>query len=86
MAKFVNYQKRPRLVEAWQIWYNQPIPEEVFEQITIMPDLGYFAHQQNGELRKIPDGGWVIRERDGVHVYPVSDEIFRAMYDEYTGK
>ena len=80
-----NWQKRPRLVEAYQIHYDRPIPPEVIDQILLLPDRGYFASCADGQYRYIHDTDWVIREADGVHIYPVSDAIFYAMYYHYNG-
>ena len=84
MTPKYNFQKRPKLVEAYQINYMNPVPEAVADKLVFMQER-WFVFGTDGQYRLVNDTDWVIRDRDKEHWYPVSDEIFRAMYDEYNG-
>lgn len=34
-----------------------------------------------GQEVKVSPGEWIVQERDGVHYYPIADDVFRRKYD-----
>jgi hypothetical protein len=73
-----NYRKRPVTVRANQYVPGRPWPEGVkWDEAAGQT----YVHTINGDRVPVRAGDWVIRESDGEHYYPVTDQVFRATYE-----
>lgn len=45
------------------------------------PTVRHYVVTAQGQNVYIENGEWIVDEGDGVHHYPIKDEIFRAKYE-----
>ena len=80
-----KFRKKPIIVEAEQFFYGKLPINGVFYP-RILPDGSTYQgdawvvtiHDQRVYLS---DGDWILPEPDGIHFYPVKDDIFQATYE-----
>lgn len=81
-----RFRKKPVLIEAEQFndFKNPP------KGVTAWPDERGFQPRDmtagfvttiHGQRAHVMLGDWIIPEPDGVHYYPVKDNIFKKTYD-----
>lgn len=78
----MKFRKKPVVIEAVQFLLGEPIPRGVC--VGWMCNAGNQPHVHtvhNGQHVMLENGDWVIGEPDGVHYYPVKNDIFEATYE-----
>jgi hypothetical protein len=76
----MRYRKKPVVIDAVQ--FEGPPgkdPPGVFRRPEDDSPYVVTIHDQRCYLSP---GDWIVPEPDGVHYYPIKDEVFRATYDE----
>jgi len=95
MSDLKRYESRPTTVQAYQltreILDNHILDQHELIDVTIVSSQHHkenrtvsYSRQtvrtmQDQDVRVEP-GEWIVREPDGIHFYPVADEIFKAKY------
>ncbi len=78
----MKFQSKPRVIEAEQYWPDKkPWPKGVENH---RPHGGYYAHvhtMHDNQVVLVRGGDWIVAEPDGVHFYPVQDDVFKANYE-----
>lgn len=74
------YQRKPTTVEAVQ-WDGHALPG-----VTRIDDEGHagatgYVTTMQGQHVLIRVGEWVVEESDGIHHYPIADEVFQKIYE-----
>lgn len=71
------FQRKADIVEAQQfLGADEPLPKGVkYSRL-----LGYYVETIHGHRLPILDGQWIVPEKDGIHYYPVTDEIFKQTW------
>ena len=77
------FRRKPTKITAEQFFYDGPSVPGVFypskEGGTYVGDAFVVtAHEQRVYLQ---NSDWIVGEPDGVHFYPIKDEIFRNLYE-----
>ena len=80
-----QYRKKPIIVEAVQ--WQPGLQLEGIENHEAHPPhhtaYGTFT-TIHGQHTEVTAGTWLIREADGVHWYPCTDEVFQRTYEPVT--
>jgi hypothetical protein len=80
------FRSRPKLVEAQQ-WFPGRTFAGVTELFAAGPDgvaqsCGYaVAYMGSGGLRRVSPGDWLVKGRDDLLPWPLTDAAFRAAYE-----
>lgn len=81
--KFIS---KPKVIEAEQFTKDNHNPEGLClydgcrESLLALPHV-HTAH--NNQSVVVCYGDWIVQEPDGVHYYPIKDEIFKKSYEPY---
>ena len=74
----MRFRKKPIEIEAVQFTGTGQDPAGVFRREEDDTPYVVTIHDQRVYLSP---GDWIVPEPDGVHFYPIKDEVFRAGYE-----
>lgn len=80
----MKFRKRPSVIEAEQ-YHNVPNgwPAGVCAGCRdVGLSVGPHVHTiHKGQIVELEDGDWIVPEPDGVHYYPIRDDVLRGTYE-----
>lgn len=92
-----RYRSKPATVTAYQlseyailvhILDNEPLPGVTMTAHSVHPgrrELTGRTRQHvttiQGQRVPVEPGEWIVQEADGVHYYPIADDVFRLKYE-----
>lgn len=81
---FQRYKSKPSEVSAYQltpamVQKGNPLPPGVMRHHSF--DNLCFVTTIQGQNVEVRPGEWIAQEGDGVHHYPIADEVFRRKYE-----
>ena len=78
-----HFIKKPKMIEAWKyIKYGKLVPgmcnsRSCYNSGNTEPHV-HTIH--DGQIVNLEVGDWILPEPDGIHFYPVKDDIFKDTY------
>lgn len=74
------YRRKPTVVDAEQFTDPDNPPRGVifFGRLALEP---FMVVTMQGRSVPVDVGEWIVAEDDGVHFYPIDDEVFRKLYE-----
>lgn len=71
----MRFQRRPTVIEATQWHLGDQLPG-----VTLAKTGDGFVRTINGSVVLLHDGDWVVQEPDGIHYYPIAEQVFKELY------
>jgi hypothetical protein len=92
----MRYRSKPTEIEAYQLT-KELITAHVLDKAPLPGVLvaGYSCHPERrevwsttqyvttiqGQRVNVEPGEWIVQEPDGIHYYPIADDVFRRKYE-----
>lgn len=92
----MKYRSKPTEVEAYQLT-DELLAAHIFDRAPLpgvtLSHHAYHAERREvlrsnqyvttiqGQKVRVEPGEWIVMEPDGVHFYPISDDVFRRKYE-----
>lgn len=79
-----QFRSKPRTIEAEQFLPCESEPRGICRQAHDYRPHVHTMHQN--QIVYLELGDWIVQEPDGIHYYPIRDDIFRANYEPVAQK
>ncbi len=73
----MKFRSKPKIIDAEQFVDVNNTPCGVVRKMV----GSFFVTTIQGQDVPVNLGEWIVREPDGIHFYPIADEVFRKNYE-----
>lgn len=79
----MKFRSKPREIEAEQFFAHTPLPFRDRSAVAYDGE-GFYVVTAHNQKVYLENGDWVVPEPDGIHFYPIKDEIIWKNYEAVT--